>query len=185
MIIFFGPAGAGKSVQGQILAARHGWRWLSAGQLLRDSRDPKVLDGMLSGELIESEKVNARISEAITRAESIEQVILDGYPRTVEQAQWLVSEQSKLNQKIQLVVVLDVSHDEIIRRLKIRGRVDDNDEAIEERLNIYHREIPLIVSLMSSINIPVVHIQGKGTVGQVHDQIEAELVELKIVKSEE
>lgn len=185
MIIFFGPAGAGKSVQGQILAARHGWRWLSAGQLLRDSRDPKVLDGMLSGELIESDKVNSKISEAIVRAESIDQVILDGYPRTVDQAEWLVSEQSKLNQKIQLVVVLDVSHDEIIRRLKIRGRVDDTEDAIEERLNIYHREIPLILSLMSSNDIPVVHIQGKGTVGQVHDQIEAELVELEIVKSEE
>ena len=39
MIIFFGPAGSGKSVQGQLLSARHGWRWLSAGQLLRDSKD--------------------------------------------------------------------------------------------------------------------------------------------------
>jgi adenylate kinase len=42
MIVFFGPAGAGKSVQGQILAARYNWRWLSTGQLLRDSHDPKV-----------------------------------------------------------------------------------------------------------------------------------------------
>lgn len=185
MIIFFGPAGAGKSVQGQILAARHGWRWLSAGQLLRDSRDPKVLDGMLTGDLIESDKVNSKIGDAIARANSIDQVILDGYPRTVDQAEWLVSEQSKMNQKIQLVVVLDVSHDEIIRRLKIRGRVDDTEGAIEERLNIYHREIPLILSLMSSNSIPVVHIQGKGSVGQVHDKIEAELASLKIVKSEE
>ena len=42
MIIFFGPAGAGKSVQGQILAARHGWRWMSAGQLLRDTHNPEL-----------------------------------------------------------------------------------------------------------------------------------------------
>lgn len=185
MIIFFGPAGAGKSVQGQILSARHGWRWLSAGQLLRDSRDPKVLDGMLSGELIDSDKVNSKIGDAIARADSIDQVILDGYPRTIDQAEWLVSEQSKMNQKIQLVVVLDVSHDEIIRRLKIRGRVDDNEEAIEERLTIYNREIPHIISLMSANEIPVVHIQGKGTVGQVHDQVEAELAKLKIVKNDE
>ena len=46
MIVFFGPAGAGKSVQGQILAARFGWRWLSAGQLLRDSKDIEVLKQM-------------------------------------------------------------------------------------------------------------------------------------------
>ena len=50
MIIFFGPAGAGKSVQGQILSARHGWRWLSAGQLLRDSKDPELLKVMSTGE---------------------------------------------------------------------------------------------------------------------------------------
>ena len=140
---------------------------------------------MLSGELIESKKVNSQIGEAISRAKSIDQVILDGYPRTLDQAEWLVSEQSNLNQKIQLVIVLDVSHEEIIRRLKIRGRVDDNEEAIEERLNIYNREIPRITSLMKANNIPVVHIQGKGTVGQVHDQIEERLVQLKIVNSDE
>ena len=58
MIIFFGPAGAGKSVQGQILAARHGWRWLSTGQLLRDTHDAEVLKKMASGELIDDEITN-------------------------------------------------------------------------------------------------------------------------------
>lgn len=184
MVIFFGPAGAGKSVQGQILAARHGWRWLSAGQLLRDSRDAKVLEGMLSGELVDSEQVNNVIGGAISRAESIDQIILDGYPRTLDQAKWLVEQQSNFDQKIQLVVVLNIPHEETIRRLKIRGRVDDNEEAIEERLSIYNHEIPLILSYLSENNIPVTKIDGMGTVGQVHDKIENSLLSLKIVKND-
>jgi CRP-like cAMP-binding protein len=52
MIIFFGPAGSGKSVQGQLLAAKQGWRWLSTGQLLRDTRDPILLQSMQQGKLI-------------------------------------------------------------------------------------------------------------------------------------
>ena len=52
MIIFFGPAGSGKSVQGQILAARQGWRWLSTGQLLRDTHDVSVLQTMQAGKLV-------------------------------------------------------------------------------------------------------------------------------------
>jgi adenylate kinase len=51
MIVFFGPPGAGKSVQGQLLAARQGWRWLSTGQLLRDTKDPEIAKILLSGKL--------------------------------------------------------------------------------------------------------------------------------------
>ena len=53
MIVFFGPAGAGKSVQGNLLAARNDWRWLGAGQLLRDSKDPELLAQMSTGQLVD------------------------------------------------------------------------------------------------------------------------------------
>lgn len=62
MVVFFGPAGAGKSVQGQILAARHGWRWLSSGQLLRDSRDPEIVEIMRSGALVGNKQINEVVS---------------------------------------------------------------------------------------------------------------------------
>ena len=68
MIVFFGPAGAGKSVQGQILAARFGWRWLSAGQLLRDSKDIEVLKQMRTGNLVTTETVNRLMGEALNWA---------------------------------------------------------------------------------------------------------------------
>lgn len=83
MIVFFGPAGAGKSVQGQILAARFGWRWLSAGQLLRDSKDIEVLKQMRTGNLVTTETVNRLMGEALNRACDIPNVILDGFPRII------------------------------------------------------------------------------------------------------
>src|SRR6476660_1363675 len=90
MIVFFGPAGAGKSVQGQMLAARQGWRWLSAGQLLRDTRDPELFAQMQTGGLVDPAKVNALMGDAIARATNINRVIIDGFPRQMAQAEWLV-----------------------------------------------------------------------------------------------
>lgn len=181
MIVFFGPAGAGKSVQGQILAARHGWRWLSSGQLLRDSRDPEIIEEMRSGGLVGVDKVNQIVSDAIKRAESIDKVILDGFPRLLDQAKWLIENQDEHAHSIQLVVVLEVPRDEIEKRLHIRGRVDDTKEAIEQRLAIYRKEMYPILSYFADEQIPIAHIEGVGTVGQVHDKIEAELDSLNLI----
>lgn len=180
MVIFFGPAGAGKSVQGQILAARHGWRWLSSGQLLRDSRDLKLVEQMHKGALVNSETVNQVIAQALERAQDIEQVILDGYPRKLEQAQWLVETQPRHERAIALAVVLEVPRAEIEKRLKVRGRVDDTAEVVEERLNIYRQEIYPILTYLTEQKIKIAHIDGTGTVGEVHDRIEAELEALGV-----
>ena len=91
MIVFFGPAGAGKSVQGNLLAARNDWRWLGAGQLLRDSKDPELLTRMSTGKLVDPEIVNRVMGEALDRADDkVKRVILDGFPRQLEQAKWLL-----------------------------------------------------------------------------------------------
>jgi len=175
MIVFFGPAGAGKSVQGQILAARMGWRWLSAGQLLRDTRDPEIQSSLVSGKLVAHEKIVEIMNEAIKKASNIDQLILDGFPRQLEQAQWLVETQPEHGRAIGLVVVLEVPREELLKRLALRGRTDDEPEAIDERLNIYRQEIYPILSYLSEQNIPVAHVEGVGSVGQVHDRIVAEL----------
>ena len=83
MIVFFGPAGAGKSVQGQMLAARNGWRWLNAGQLLRDTRDPELFAQMRTGGLVDPEKVNKLIGEALDRAKDIDRVLTRSEERRV------------------------------------------------------------------------------------------------------
>lgn len=175
MIIFFGPAGAGKSVQGQILSARHGWRWLSAGQLLRDSHDPELLKEMSSGALVNEDRVNEVIKEALINAKDIDKVILDGYPRQLSQAQWLVDTEPEHERSVGMIVVLEVPKAEIMKRLRVRGRVDDTPEVIEERLNIYRKEIYPILDYFTDKKVYITHIDGTGTVGQVHDRIEAEL----------
>jgi len=181
MIIFFGPAGAGKSVQGQMLAARHGWRWLSSGQLLRDTHNPELIAGMATGQLANTDTVNKVMGEALQRAADIKRVILDGFPRELSQAEWLVASEPEHQRSIGLVVVLEVPRDELFARLKVRGRADDTPEAIEERLAIYRKEIYPILDYLAGQNIRIAHIDGTGTVGQVHDRIEAELEACSLV----
>ncbi|HET6622518.1 MAG TPA: nucleoside monophosphate kinase [Candidatus Saccharimonadales bacterium] len=175
MIIFFGPAGAGKSVQGQILSARHGWRHLGAGQLLRDTHDHELIKEMQTGALVDETRVNQIMAGALKAARDLDHVILDGYPRQLTQAQWLVDNQPEHERSIKMVVVLEVPKSEILRRLKVRGRADDTEAAIEERLRIYRQEIYPILSYLTDEKVYVVHIDGAGSVGQVHDRIEAEL----------
>lgn len=176
MIIFFGPAGAGKSVQGQILSARHGWRWLSAGQLLRDTHDVDVIHEMQSGALVAESKVNNIMKAALKNAKDIDHVILDGFPRQLSQAKWLVDTQPEHERAVNMIVVLEVPKHEIMNRLRVRGRADDKPEVIEERLHIYRKEIYPILDYFTDKKVYITHIDGTGTVGQVHDRIEAELV---------
>ncbi len=175
MIVFFGPAGAGKSVQGQLLAARNGWRWLSAGQLLRDTHDIELIKQMQTGKLVDPQKVNVLMSDAIKRSHNVKNVILDGYPREISQAKWLVDNQTHHGRDINLVVVLEVPKSELLKRLEVRGRADDTPEVIDERLKIYRTEMYPILTYLTEQNVNIVHIDGVGTVGQVHDRITEEL----------
>lgn len=181
MVVFFGPAGAGKSVQGQILAARHGWRWLSTGQLLRDTHDPELLKQMASGELVDDNAANKVIHTALGRAKNIDHLILDGYPRELSQAKWLEKILPEHDRAIKLVIVLEVPETEIVRRLQIRGRADDTPEAIKERLHIFRDKIYPILDYLNQQKIRIAHIDGTGTVGQIHDRIEAELAACSLV----
>lgn len=181
MLIFFGPAGAGKSVQGNLLAARNDWRWLGAGQLLRDSKDPELLKMMSTGKLVEPEVVNRIMSQALSRAsEKVHKVILDGYPRQLEQAKWLIDGEGGKNRKIELVIVLEVPRSELLRRLEIRGRMDDTPEVIDERLRIYRQEMYPVLNYLNEKGVRIAHIDGTGSVGQVHDRIMEEIESCRI-----
>ena len=182
MIIFFGPAGAGKSVQGQILAARHGWRWLSAGQLLRDTHDAELIHQMQSGDLAPTDLVNKLINQSLVTAKDLGGVIIDGYPRELVQAKWLVETKTNHGRDINLAIVLEVPRSEILERLRVRGRVDDTPDAIDKRLQIYRGEIYPILDYFNDEHIPIVHMSGVGTVGEVHDKIEKELIDRGIVQ---
>ena len=185
MIIFFGPAGSGKSMQGQILAARHGWRWISSGQVFREMADPEILTQLRTGELIPDETTNKLMFKKIDVANmcsDIDRVILDGYPRTVEQAKALTDHEMERcgANGISMCIVMEVPRDEIMKRLSKRGRLEDEPESIERRLQLHRAEIYPLLDFFNDLKVPIAHIDGVGTVGEVHDRIEAELVSYKI-----
>lgn len=181
MIIFFGPAGAGKTVQGHMLAAREGWRWLSAGQLLRETGDKEIMDIMATGKLVDNDQVNRVMGDALKAAANVPQIILDGWPRALEQAHWLVESRDELGRGVDLVIVLEVPTAELVKRLEIRGRADDNLDAIDERLNIFRHEVYPILGYFTEQNIPIVHIEGVGSIGAIHDHIVEELKTRKLI----
>lgn len=180
MIILFGPAGAGKSVQGHMLAARMGWRWLSMGQLLRDTHDAGIAEIMLRGDMVPNEISNRLMGDAIKSAGSIDQIILDGWPRLREQAEWLINSSGDHGRSVKLVIVLEVPRDELLKRLEIRGRADDNAASIDNRLQLYRNEMYPVLGYLNDQGIPVVHLDGVGPVGQIHDKIMEELASRSI-----
>src|ERR1035437_6979579 len=102
MIIIFGQVGSGKSLQGQILAIRNNWRWVSTGQLLRNRNDPAITAHINGGNLADSAFVESLLEEAISG--ETRQVVLDGFPRTIDQAQWLLSTEAEGSKKVDLVI---------------------------------------------------------------------------------
>lgn len=158
-----------------MLAARMGWRWLSTGQLLRDSRDADIHERLRNGQLVSNDLTYEVMQDAFERSEGIEHLILDGFPRQLEQAEWLIANQEKFGRNVNVAIVLEVPREEIGKRLELRGRVDDTPEIIDERLNLYRREIYPILNYFTEKSVPVAHIDGVGTVGQVHDRIAREL----------
>jgi len=172
MVIFFGPPGAGKSVQGQLLAARHGWRWLSTGQLLRDTKDERLHQVMKRGDLVSDEDMNTIIGEALMHASDISDVVLDGFPRKVDQASWLVEHLDSFKRHIDVIVSLEVSDKELFDRLHIRGRSDDTPQNITKRSQVYHEKTEPVIDYFKKQNIHVERINGEGSVGTVHDRVE-------------
>lgn len=175
MIIFFGPAGAGKSVQGQLLSARHGWRWLSTGQMLRESDDEEVQKILGTGELISDEKTYEIVQESLSNTKDFDHLIIDGFPRTMTQAKWLMDNKNEFGREVEMVVVLEVPESIIQERLKLRGRPEDSAEIVAKRMNIYRREMYPVLGYFAEQGIKIVHIDGTGSVGEVHDRIQAEL----------
>ena len=177
MIVFFGPAGAGKSMQGQMLAARQGWKWLSTGEMLRQSTDENVIRTLKSGELVGDELTYRVFEGAIQEArdKNYPNIIVDGFPRTKEQAAWLDEYMLRMNEKIDIVIALEVPEAEIMSRLEKRGRMEDTPETIARRMTIYRQKMYPVLGTFAEAGVRIVHLDGTGTAGEVHDRIYEEV----------
>lgn len=177
MILLFGPTGAGKSMQGQMLAVRQGWKWLSTGEMLRSSDDPAVIEVLKSGELVSDELTYEVFDAAIkdAKARNYPRAIVDGFPRTKDQAQWLADYMEQHGERIDLVIVLEVPESEIMNRLEKRGRMEDTPDTIARRMAIYRQKMYPVLGIFAEDDIKIVHLDGTGTAGEVHDRLHAEI----------
>lgn len=178
MVLLFGPTGAGKSLQGKMLAIRMGWKWLSTGEMLRESTDPEVIKVLKSGDLVSDELTYEVFDSAILDAKkkNYPKVIVDGFPRTKEQAQWLAKYIENSQESIEQVVALEVPEAEITKRLSKRGRMEDTPDTVAKRLNIYRQKMYPVLGSFAEEGVPIVHLDGTGTAGEVHDRLYSEVV---------
>ena len=144
LMIIVGPTGAGKSTQADYLVAQHsGWVHLSSGDLLR--RDPEMAKALTNGQLASNEEVDRVVNDALEAHRDAEMIVLDGFPRTVEQIPWLETAIKRFNLKLRAVVKLDITKEEAARRLALRHRADDNVPSIAAKWDWYeHKTLPLV-----------------------------------------
>jgi adenylate kinase len=139
-VLLVGPPGAGKGTQGKRIAARYGVPHVSSGDLLREHVEEGTNLGraaqpyMDSGGLAPDDLVLAMLRERIGAPDARDGYVLDGIPRNHAQAEEL----SDL--WLDAVVCLDVAHEELIRRLRERGRDDDDAETVQHRIEVYEQE---------------------------------------------
>ncbi len=150
-VIFLGPPGAGKGTQAKTLADHWQVPHISTGDILRSAIKAETLLGVKaksfvdSGQLVPSELVQDMVEERLQQPDTSSGWILDGFPRTVEQAAFLDNLLKKTNLGGAMVINLDVPDGVVIGRLLERGRRDDTEEVIRRRLEIYRSETtPLI-----------------------------------------
>lgn len=181
MILFFGPAGSGKSAQAQLLVDNNGFTWLSMGQLLRDTPDEEVHEYQRKGILVPLEKTNEVLFEALKAHKDDKKLLLDGYPRSLVQAHWFIDTCKSINLPIDMAINFDVNMEELLNRMKLRGRDDDTPESINERLGIYKRESDSIFQLFTENGVQVAHVDGIGSFEDIHDRVKNTLTEFKLL----
>lgn len=171
-IILLGPPGAGKGTQAIKLAAQLGVPQISTGDLFRSNiaqgteLGRKAKGYLDAGDLVPAELTNALVADRIDEDDAAAGFILDGYPRSVEQAKALHEMLAARNTKVDAVLELRVSEDELLARLRERGRADDTAEVIHNRMSIYREETaPLLDYYQHEHDLHVV--DALGTVDEV------------------
>jgi len=173
MILLMGIAGSGKGTQGALLAKEHGLHVISTGELLRNYGSPEQKQRMLTGEILADEEVTALLDKALSELPDKNAVILDGYPRRISQADWLLDQAKAGHFKLDKVLHLKVSREAVKARLLDRGRQDDHNDAIEERFNEYERATLPILEHLKEAGVQVIGINGEQSVDNVHQTIMA------------
>ncbi len=171
MIVFMGVAGAGKSVQGTLLAKDIGYKWLSTGEHLRASISGERKAEMLKGKLLDDQEIIDILIDFFNSIEDTDHCILDGFPRTLRQAEWLYEQHEKGAIKVSDVIYLDASLEVVEKRLLARGRPDDTEEVIHRRFDEYEKATLPIIDWFKQKGMRVHEVNAERTVEEIHADI--------------
>jgi adenylate kinase len=180
-LILFGPPGSGKGTQSENLIVRYGLKHLSTGDLLRSEISRQTPLGLAAksfmdkGELVPDEVVIGMISSALEENPQVKGFLFDGFPRTSAQAEALDNLLDLKNTSIGAMLALDVSEEELVNRLLIRGKTsgrsdDNNEEVIRARIKEYHDKTAAVADYYKKWN-KVVMIKGEGTIDDIFNDL--------------
>ena len=179
--IIFGPPGSGKGTQAARIEKEFRLKHLSTGDILRAevaSGSPIGKEAgrmMAAGDLVPDELIVDIVRGRLPEAETGAGVLLDGFPRTVRQAQALDAMLADEGHTLDFVIALDVPEAELVERLlhraRVEGRADDTRQAIAERMHEYHKLTEAVLDHYSRQGVPVKRVDGLGSPEEVFGRI--------------
>ncbi len=175
MILLMGAAGSGKSMQGHQLADEYGYAYISSGEVFRVLFTGRRRHEMLEGKLLSDGEVIRVVDRVLDLIDTKEQFILDGFPRTKPQVDWLLMQVEAGRVELPVVINLEIGLDKIRERLQKRARLDDTDDAISQRHKDYEDVTRPLLKYMTEKGIEVVDVDADGTPAEVHERIMAVL----------
>jgi adenylate kinase len=154
-ILLLGPQGSGKGTQARRISAEYGIPHVATGDMLREAiaagteLGRKVKPILARGDLVHDEDMIWLIRERLSRDDTTEGFVLDGFPRTMAQAEALDAMLREIGRELTIVFELQlpeaVCMERLLRRARLEGRVDDTPEVVRRRLELYHRETEPLV----------------------------------------
>ena len=179
-IVLFGPPGSGKGTQSEKIIEKYGLIHISTGDLLREQVAAQTDLGMQAkeimekGELVSDNIVIGMIRNKLEDHQDASGFIFDGFPRTVEQARELRKALTDYDERVSLMISLEVPREELVKRLlkrgKETGRSDDNLETIGNRIDVYNRQTIPVTYYYDKMHKHV-SVDGIGSVDKIFDRI--------------
>lgn len=180
-IVLMGAPGAGKGTQAKLLQEQLGIPQVSTGDLFRynlknDTDLGKLAKGYMdAGELVPDSVTVAMVKDRLSQDDAVNGAILDGFPRSPAQAEALSVMLEESSESVDIVPVVDVDKEELVRRLlkraELEGRADDNEETIRTRMRVYEESTAPLIDFYEAKGL-VQRINGQQSV----DEVRAELV---------
>ncbi|MBF6438621.1 adenylate kinase [Nocardia cyriacigeorgica] len=170
-VVLLGPPGAGKGTQAVLLSEKLGVPHISTGDLFRANISQQTPLGreaqkyIDAGDLVPSDVTNRMVEARVAEPDAVNGFVLDGYPRTVDQADALEKILGDMDKKLDAVLCFVVPEEVLKERMLARGRGDDNEQIIDNRLRVYRSETEPLLEHYDGL---VVTVDGVGEVDEVN-----------------